>query len=71
MTEIINILENENMRRRRIFKYSKLDYFLSYMVQLISLLLMNFFLEKSVTYFEKGNAMFLLNFFYQNNFCVF
>ena len=50
------------MRRRRIFKYSKLYYFLSYIVELIILLLVNFILEKSFiyctkvhSYFEKGN----------------
>ena len=49
--------------RRRIFKYSKLNYFfLSYIVELIILLLVNFILEKSFTYctnvhsyFEKAN----------------
>ena len=49
------------MRRRRIFKYSKLHYFfLSYIVELIILLLENFIIEKNFTYsrhssFEKGN----------------
>ena len=51
------------MRRRRILKYSKLHYFfLSYIVDFIILLLVNFILEKSFTYctnvnsyFEKGN----------------
>ena len=38
------------MRRRRIFKYSKLHFFLSYIVELIILLLVNFILEKSFTY---------------------
>ena len=60
---IINILENENMRRK-IFKYLKFHYFfLSYtFVELIILILVNFILEKSFTYctnvhsyFEKGN----------------
>ena len=51
------------MRRKRIFKYSKHNYFfLSYIVELIILLLVNFILEKRFTYctnvhsyFEKGN----------------
>ena len=53
--------------RRRIFKYSKLNYFfflsyILYVIELIILLLVNFILEKSFTYctnvhsyFEKGN----------------
>ena len=49
--------------RRRSFKYSKLHYFIvSYIVELINLLLVNFILVKSFTYctnvhsyFEKGN----------------
>ena len=51
------------MRRRRIFKYSKLHIFLSYIVELIILLLVNFILETCFTnctnvhsYFEKGNT---------------
>ena len=51
------------MRRRRICKYSILNFFfLSYIVELIILLLVNFIHEKSLTfcsnghsYFEKGN----------------
>ena len=51
------------MRKRRIYKYSKLHYFfLSYIVEHIILLLVNFILEKSFTYctnvhsyFEKEN----------------
>ena len=51
------------MRRRRIFKYTKLHYFfLSYIVEFIILLLVNFIPKKSLTYwtnvhsyFENGN----------------
>ena len=45
--EIINILENENLNRRIIFKYSKLHYFfLSYKFEFIILLLWILFLQK-------------------------
>ena len=52
ITELINtnILLNGNMGWRIIFKYSKLNYFLTSMVELIILLLVNLFLENNFAY---------------------
>ena len=57
MTEVINVLENENMKRRRIFKYSKFHYFfLSY--EHIILLLVNFILAKKLHVLYKCTFIF-------------